>query len=362
MSQNIIQLNGRTFDSRSGKPITPKAGIAATQPSKRVMDIAKPGRSIASTTVHHKTMPNKHVQAKATAKPQTKPLAKRQLPHHVHAHRPETASTLMRSAVKKPKPQKATPGLKVRAAVDSAFTHTTLAVRPKVQVDPKRLERANNTPKSQGIQRFFGSAMPATIPSRPQVAALPAPAPPPVQSTPTTPAHTADYAAHIPRIVHQQSRFRLLTRFSNQFVAVSVGVLAIVIIAGFFLSQAMPQIDARLASIHAGFGVQLPSYTPPGFTFAGNLQAEPGTVTVKYQSVTDSREYIITEQSTNWNDQTLAHYVASTGMAEQSWLDKGRTVYLYGNHLTWVSAGVWYQITDRADLTASQLIDVATSM
>lgn len=360
MNQDILPLKGRNLGTEVVKPTSQPTVAVSGQLAKPARDSSQSMRSIASPSVHQKTMPNKHRKVRTLAQAETKPqTAQRLQPHHVHAHRPEAASTLMRSAVKKPLAQK-TAGLKVRAAVDSAFVHTTVAAHPQLRVDAHRMERASNAQKSQAIHRFFGHQTPSHESQHPAVVAQVTP--PAIQSTKTTPIHDADYAAHVPHIVPNQSKIRLFTRFSNQFVAVSVGVMAIVIIAGFFISQTMPQIDARLASIHAGFSVKLPSYTPPGFVFGGHVKADPGTVSIKYQSVTDNREYLVSEQSTNWDSQTLKQYIKSTGITQQSWPDKGHTVYLYGNHLAWVSGGVWYQITDRADLTSSQLIAIATSM
>jgi hypothetical protein len=150
--------------------------------------------------------------------------------------------------------------------------------------------------------------------------------------------------------------------FSDRSVTLIVAVVAVIVIGGFVFTQNVPQIATRLASLHAGFAVSLPSYQPAGFAFIDHVQASPGEATVSYRSTTDNGEFSIAQQTSNWNDKTLHAYVASTGLASQVWQDRGRTVYLYGSDMSWVSNGIWYQINNHAGLSPTQLLDIATSM
>jgi hypothetical protein len=138
------------------------------------------------------------------------------------------------------------------------------------------------------------------------------------------------------------------------FVAIMAG-------GGWLAIVKMPDINIELASLHADFSAKLPSFTPAGFAPSNHMQATYDNVTVTYQSTPPGESYIITEQVSNWDNQTLQNYINSTGLSSQSLQNLGNTFYKYGNHFAWVNGGVWYQITNHASLTSQQLLKIASS-
>lgn len=364
LKNNVMQTTGRISDVITGKAANNPQPAALTPPqaAKVIADIRLP-RGVANSTLHHKPQTDKMRLPKPAVA--LKPAPAKHRVHHIHAHPTQTAQTLMRRSVQKPAMLQM-PRLKVRAPVDSTFAlmrhkHT---VGKTATLDIARQKRAAAIPKSAAVQRFR-QVIPAagfeTAPDRP-VAARPEPGP--VASAPN------GYHKHIEHALvtaqsHKQTvpkDSRRSVRFSNRFVAVTVAIVAAVVIGGFLLTQSLPQIDVSLASMHAGFQANLPSYQPAGFAFMSHVEAQPGNVTISYQSVTDSRHFSVTQQTTNWNDATLKAYIASTGLTARSWQDQGHTLYLYGNHLSWLANGIWYQITNQARLSSAQLLNIAASM
>jgi hypothetical protein len=291
--------------------------------------------------------------------------------HPLQAHQTQASKTLARKAVSKPQPHSSKAKARVQPALDSVSAlskrHAPLTSYARVSAD--RLRRANHTPPSTLIHHFTSPAhteahQPTIQPVAVQPHVVVREAPQPALS-----AHQQhlDHAlrsatSHTQPAIKPARRRRRVINFSNRSVALIVAVVAVVVVGGFVFTQNVPQIDTRLASLHAGFAVSVPSYQPAGFAFVDHVQASPGQATVSYRSTTDDGQFSIAQETSNWNDKTLHAYVASTGLSTQAWQDRGRTVYLYGSNMTWISNGIWYQISNHADLSSTQLLDIATSM
>lgn len=360
MSTDIIKLNGRSYNASTGKiigegPFHQQVTAALTKHSiSDIVEATHPATTLAAAP-----------QAQLRKTLHTTKKSDR-TPSHLKAHHQQPAKTLARFAVKQP--AAATKARHVQTAVDSSVKlhKSHPPVKPSRSINAARLQRAAQAQHSHLVQRFNKAAEPL----RPKLQALS------VQPTKQSAvsARQATAKSHERRVEtvlrhatsHQHAAVRYskkrFSRVSNRFIAISVAILAVILVGVFVLSQNLPQIDVRLASIRAGFPLVLPSYQPAGFAFMSHVAVDPGKATLVYHSTSDSREFSITQQTSNWNSETLQAFVASTAQPLQAWPDKGHTVYLYGNHLTWVTQGVWYQITNHADLSSTQLLNIATSM
>jgi hypothetical protein len=371
VSTSKITLNGRSYDAITGNMLTPDSAHKIKQAAKSLINDITP-------SAHHGSSPAPVATPLSHPYPQKalqKPLAKKRATHSLKAHRPQPSKTLARRGVKKPLPLSSKAKARVQPAVDSAFTLAKTHAAPLTsyaKVNAERLQRASHTHPSKLISHFKDSAHPEPVqPRLNPLAVQPAKQPQAVEAVakPTQSATQKQFDAvlrgatsHTQPAVKPARQKKRFGNFSNRFVAIIVAAVAVIIVGGFVFTQNAPQIDTRLASLHAGFSVSLPSYQPVGFAFVSHVQASPGKAVVSYRSTTNQGEFSIAQQTTNWNDQTLHAYVASTGQSLQTWQDKGRTVYLYGTNLTWVSDGIWYQITNNANLSPTQLLDIATSM
>jgi len=165
---------------------------------------------------------------------------------------------------------------------------------------------------------------------------------------------------------HKSKRKKLAHKLgiSPRAMAISSTVLAGVLLGGFFAIQNVPNLSMRVASARAGFNASMPGYSPSGFSFKGPIKYSPGQVTISFDSNTDDREYSVTQRATNWNSEALlSNYVVSTNKQYQTYLDRGRTLYIYDeSNATWIDNGVWYQVEGNSDMTTDQLVRIASSI
>jgi hypothetical protein len=162
----------------------------------------------------------------------------------------------------------------------------------------------------------------------------------------------------------KSSRLSKKLGLSKRAISLSSAILAAVLLLGFFTVQNVPNLSMRLAATRAGFDAQMPGYQPSGFGFKGPINYSPGNVTITFKSNSDGRYYDVKQQASNWNsDALLSNYIVEEGKTYQTYLDRGRTLFIYdGSNATWVDDGVWYQVEGDSDLTTDQLIRIASSI
>jgi preprotein translocase subunit SecY len=164
-----------------------------------------------------------------------------------------------------------------------------------------------------------------------------------------------------PNPVHQglkHKRKKTKFRIFNTVVA----SLAVILILGFIVYKSMPDIDVRIASAKSGVHAEIPGYIPTGFKFVGPVKYGQGTVTVIFTSKTGS--FRVVQQNSTWDSVGLRDNFVSTIDPNFKVVQAGgRIVYLYSQaNATWVNGGIWYQITDNADLSTASLLKIVTSL
>jgi hypothetical protein len=178
--------------------------------------------------------------------------------------------------------------------------------------------------------------------------------------------HSHEEIHHENKSHSRKSKSKLIHKLgiSKKASALSSGVLAAVLLAGFFTVQNVPNLSMQIAATRAGFDAQMPGYQPSGFSFRGPINYSAGQVTVSFGSNSDGRFYDVKQQASNWNsDALLSNYVVAEGKTYQTYLDKGRTLFIYdGSNATWVDNGVWYQVEGDSNMTTDQLIRIASSI
>jgi hypothetical protein len=360
VQKNVIEINGKKYDATTGKLVdnarTPMK--ASLRPAQNIGSIDGFSRK-KPTTVNAITKPSKISPARRQAVHATKPVQKSQ--------------TLMRSAVKKPVPKT------IQQPVSSDKKISSLGL------SPHRFEAAKNTPTNTQVYRYGAQpqhsnsvvmklqpltvkkeeevlthAVPATkvfIQQKPHMSAA---AKMIEKSLASATAH--EHPQHEAPKKHRKFAHKL--GISARTMAISSTVLAGVLLGGFFAVQNVPNLSMRVAAARAGFDANMPGYNPSGFSFKGPINYSPGQVTVSFRSNTDSRNYDVTQRASNWNsDALLANYIIEEDKQYQTYLDRGRTLFIYdGSNATWVDNGVWYQIEGESDMTTDQLVRVADSI
>lgn len=288
---------------------------------------------------------------------------------------PQRSQTLMRSSVKKP-------------AKASTFTaQSTMDVsKPKpghqsaqpvaTQLrNPERVVRAQQVERSSLVKKFsdFGALpsgkAPAQISTERRVETLAVVPAPGAKHTHQTPAlsKTASLLENGMRNAksHDQTLSLLPSKRSrSRLASIGAGGLALLLLGAFVFYQNMPNLAMRYASQRAGIAAQLPDYQPSGFALSSRIGYTPGQIELYFNSNADDRAFSIVQRESTWNSDTLLqNYVSEASENVQTYIDKGRTIYLYGDSgATWVNAGVWYDIKGNSQLNSDQLIRIASSM
>ena len=415
MGNNIIEINGKRYDARSGTFLGEgvKSAIQHQHASHRgrvidgfvktkpqAVNVGKKSLAynekvapakVAAAAVHKPKM-----QVKATGMSMElvarRPDISRSPAKVVPAHKPEKAKTLMRHAVKKPdvNMKKA---IKTQAPSEiAAAAVKDLAPQHKVaahNVDSRRKARALQAPQSRRIQRFTPIQQNFPV-QRAQAVAVASsatrrPTTTPVQhaapgKSATSPAHNTAHnqqpqhkTHHTPRHAdifeaaianaksHEQPAHKPKRKTSQRLAGIAAGLAAFVVLGGFVAYMNMPNIEMRVASVKAGFSAQLPSYAPTGYAMEGGIKAQRGVVAATYRSGTSA--YTIQQQSSDWDSQTLYDNVVAMSTEKQETLSgQGRTVYVYGDNAAWVNGGVLYSVKTDGSLSNQEILSIATSM
>lgn len=333
-----IEINGKRYDARTGQLLDNTAQpTAPEQPLRKsrgeVVEVRAAG--VHKTTQRSQTLMRHAVKKPAAAK-------------HVRAQSRGVMADVA------PKKQSGT------ARVD--LYHTT---------NPQRQARASHIARSTLVTRFNHSPHAAIDrPVTTKVVALP------VAKEPSAPAAAlarpmsaaasvlekglANAQSHI-QPLHQLAPARSKRR--RRLVSFAASSFAVLLLAGFITYQNIPNISMRYAASRAGVSARMPDYQPAGFSLNKKIQYNPGQITLSFRSNTDERSFTITQRESSWNSETLRTNYIAADMPVQTFEDKGRTIYLYGDsNATWVNGGVWYEIKGDSLLNSDQLIRIATSM
>lgn len=342
---DIIQLNGKRYDARTGHLLSIPHD-KATKPKHSSKKIH---------VIHHETDAD-----------------------NLHT-RTERAKTLMRQVVKKPMPAKHIQH-KTTASAPSVHRHHQSA---RIHVDSERLARASQASKSHLVKRFKPVSeasiklITTDLPVQPE----------PVEVTPgpdenfIPPSQTevhekeqsiwdralAEATSHTQQHTKRQShRQRLSQRLgvSTRIVNLSAVALSAVLLIGFVAYQNVTDMSMQRAAQRSGVAGALPAYQPAGFGMSGPIQYRPGQITLTFRSHSDERQFHIQQQSSKWDDVALIKdYLVDEHAAFQTHQTEDKTVYIYeGNNATWIDDGVWYRVEGNSSLTNEQLLRLAASM
>lgn len=358
--QDVIEINGKKYDAVTGRLVTTSQPQPVTAP--KVEHITQP---------HH---PKTGVVLDGfVKKPAPQHSSKREV---VHAKKvTQKSHTLMRTAVKKP------------VATTAPVQKSSIQHKTELGTSQTRQKASTSIPKSPLISRYGDVQHRSSVVKKVQPLAV-------KQPTPTTTHHTQPRATHIPAPLHASThpgttahiekalahatahqneslphikkRKKLAHKLgvTPKAMAVSTSVLAGVLLGGFFAIQNVPNLSVRVAAARAGFEANMPGYKPSGYSFSGPINYSPGQVTITFKSNTDAKSYSVTQRASNWNsDALLSNYVVAENKQYQTYLDRGRTLYIYdGSNATWVDNGVWYQVEGDAEITTDQLVRIAASI
>lgn len=351
-TKTYIELNGATYDASTGHLV---GHVAAPATNGQAMDgvVRRPTAAKSAAVPEAVNRPKQAAGSHKTAKP-----AKR---------RAQRSQTLMRQAVHKPTlgdlfHAKTAP----LSAGSNAIVHTA---RRSATVNPQRASRAQAVAKS-GLVSKFGTGKLLM-----RMAHLPV-AEPPSKSTAKHVHQAATQAVFSkeldqarsheqPKLKKQRVHQRLAHKLhiSPRSLNIGAGIMAAVLIGSFFLYQNIPNLSIRLAAARAGFHASLPSYQPSGFAIKGPIEYATGELTVNFQSNSDSRNFQVKQQVSNWNSETLLQaYVSKQKQPYQTYEEDGRVVYIDNTSANLVTGNKWVQVKSDGSLSTEQLLNIVKSI
>lgn len=321
--KQIIEINGKKYDAKTGQLI----GVSASQPQPKPAKAPSPGVALDGFVRSH--------AARQTLKPSRKA---------------QKSKTLMRPAVKKPAIETKEEKAKIKKPADH------------------RLHRAKSIPKSHKISRFNRQSHAVSKVTK-KASVLPVATPKQHASNPQNIISPA--VEHFEKAMHEAtSHLETYSPAKNPKTrrlaiasAACVGLLALSVLA----YQIMPLAKVKYAGTRAGFSASLPNYNPTGFGLNGDIAASPGEVTLTYSSRTDDKNYKIKQSPSNWNSQSLEANFVAPNYGVNNYLEyplQGKNIYISNDNTkaTWVDGGVWYQIEGNAALTSDQLQRIVNSL
>jgi hypothetical protein len=240
--------------------------------------------------------------------------------------------------------------------------------RSVYSVDPARRERAVLSGKHQAVRHFLPhTKMPAIHAVSAEVPVIA------VRPTPDYVSRSPQYTSHHSNIFesaiaratsHLEPKHKVRTKRSKSRRLInSLAIIAAFLVIGGFISYLnLPQLEMRVASIQAGFGASLPAYAPTGYALEDGVKRTGGTVYISFRS--GASRYTLTQQSSNWNSQTLLDNTLALNGQHQAVQKNGQTIYIYnnGSGASWVNGGVRYDITGSAELSNDEITRIATSL
>lgn len=352
---NYIEINGKKYDAFSGRPLQSPHYSAASDSASIEGVIRRPH-----------AMPGQITRPQKITVPAAEPRSPKSKPKTPHAQRiikpaeksPQKSTTLMRPAVKKPK--HVAPPVNVSAKK-----------LPKVNPIPEeRLKRAGEVKKSPHVKRFNFMQQPADIVKK----FSPVPVVKEVREAALETEEIIDEqidqtidkfeeaiagaTSHLEEYVEEHKPAR-----SKKLAFASASVLSLLLVA-FVLYQAVPEVKVKMASSRAGFSADVPKYSPAGYGLSGDIQTTSGELKLVYNSRSNDTGYVIKQQPSNWNSQSLINnFLLAENKTYQTYEANGKTVYVYEDtNATWVDGGIWYKIEGDASLTSDQLLRIANSL
>lgn len=381
-AKTTIELNGKLYDARTGKIISGEATVLSSASAPLKTARHQSGKAV-DGFVRPPAPPSKlaaQVVARTAAQHAKPKLHK--------------STTLMRPAVKKPRPVTANGTGNFGAGISSTAVSKQQASFKKE--DPGRQARAGATPRSASIKHFNPHAKHHKVIKKEAAVAVVSPKHSVASAHSGTHAlakeHTlADQVAHLAisteahvklsvnnieeslrnasshlqtfegRVAH--GSFWSRVGFKNKLANVASLSFAGLLLVGFFAYQNAPNIEMRLAATKSGVSAHLPGYSPAGFSVARGIESQPGKVIVAFKSNTSDKKFTITQEASNWSsDSLLSNHVLASRAAFQTYQDEGKTVYISnGSNATWVNGGIWYKLEGNASLTSDQLLRIANS-
>lgn len=338
-NNNIIEINGKKYDAKTGELLSVSKSHTKTHTVKPKTSISKPVTHIKSTSM-------KDVVRKPG----------KQINHHPH----KASKTLMRNSVKKP----STP-LKRHVKAQGPSEVPATIFKKASSSQKKAVNNIAVRHKNPLIQHFAPieptSIQPVAL--KPIVENSKITSPAPSRNNKSKSKTTSELLENaIKNATSHEQKPHKIKKSRKKQVSALMAVISVMLI-GFVGYQEMPNIKLELASAKAGFSASLPGYKPAGYS-VGDINYSSGVVATTFNSNSDQRAYTLTQKTSNWDSRALLdNFVKPNSDKYETIYSSGNTIYIYGDsNATWINGGVWYIVQSNGSLTNAQLAEIAKTL
>jgi hypothetical protein len=361
----IIEINGRQYDTRSG------AVLHKSNDSLRSSDSKKSSKSISvsaeaalpPTISEENNVVVSHGPKKNTHHKVAKPAA---------AHKRQKAKTLVRQAVKKPsfKSEDEEKRLgKVSSAIASSFQSEEGGKGFVVRDTADRVLRAGQVSKSAAVHKFNDLINPEANVKKIEVKRVAAPpeptksftsdvVPPPKPVEKVNPFDTAVERSKS----HEQTLPRpplfSFSRLSGQFLVMAI---LFVVVSAFVLDMKSQALAINLSAYQAKVPAVVPTYIPQGYTLQNPIYHKSGQVIMLYSNGVNAMALTESNSPIDSTD-LLALDVAPSGSPYTQVSANQQPVFVFSDgSAVWTVKGVLFQLTTNSPLPNSEVQSIATS-
>lgn len=147
-------------------------------------------------------------------------------------------------------------------------------------------------------------------------------------------------------------------------LSIAGAMVALLAFGGYLTYHNMPAIATRMAAAQAGINASFPSYQPSGYSLAGGISQQQGSVLMKFAANAGPGTFTLTQSRSDWDSSAvLANYVLpSFDRNFATTTSRGLTIYSTHNAAAWVNGGILYTIKGNAPLSSEQVERIAASM
>lgn len=330
MNEKTVEINGTIYDKTTGLPIRRTDKAPKTQRSH--------ASSIHRTTQRSQTLNRRYVQRKAAEtshEPKTVAVTNRP--------RAEVKRSPMIQKYAKHPVTAAKPKATVKSTVKSNDIIAPAATHPLVQ-KAQDVRRMPATPSAQKVVK------PSDVIKREAIQS----------ALDSAPANNVKKQ----RPARRPKQHTTKHMFGRALSFASSG-LALLLIAGYFTYVNMPNLSVRVAAVQAGVHAGYPSYRPTGYSVAGPISFDDGTVAMTFGNNGTNQGFTLTQTRSGWDSEAVyENYVASRvdGDNYTTTTSGGLTIYTWNGNAAWVNNGILYTIDGDAPLTPEQIQRLAASL
>lgn len=140
-------------------------------------------------------------------------------------------------------------------------------------------------------------------------------------------------------------------------------IASIVVVIGIAIWMNLPIISVKFASAQADVAAEFPHFTPDGYTLNLPINANDNEVAITFKSRQNDSTFTLKQSKSAWDSNAVRAMVERDSKGQfLTTLDRGLTVYTYDGNGAWVNKGILYSISGDARLQKETIMRIANSL